>query len=126
MYKVTAAAGAAAALLLLLVSPATTAFQTSAIRQACRYSMSPREPTMLASTKERSTGVSEISNQMRDMQAMMEEDEDASLIMQALRGRNINDDDAQVKGLDMKVLLIVMPSINSYSRSHVFNTNHDR
>lgn len=81
---------------------------------------------MLASTKERSTGVSEISNQMRDMQAMMDEDEDASLIMQALRGRNINDDDAQVKGLDMKVLLIVMPSINSYSRSHVFNTNHDR
>lgn len=92
---VTAAAGAA----LLLVAPATRAFQTSSYS----YSVSPREPTKLASTKERLTGVSQISNQMKDMQAQLEDDEDAMLIMQALRGRNINDDDAQVKGLDMKV-----------------------
>jgi len=93
---VTAAAGAA----LLLVAPATRAFQTSSYS----YSVSPREPTKLASTKERLTGVSQISNQMKDMQAQLEDDEDAMLIMQALRGRNINDDDAQVKGLDMKLI----------------------
>lgn len=96
MFSVTAAAGAA----LLLVAPATRAFQTSSYS----YSVSPREPTKLASTKERLTGVSQISNQMKDMQAQLEDDEDAMLIMQALRGRNINDDDAQVKGLDMKLI----------------------
>lgn len=110
-----AAAGAA----LLLAAPATTAFQTS----SCSYYASPREPTELASTKERPTSVSQISNQMKDMQAQLEDDEDAMLIMQALRGRNINDDDAQVKGLNMKVLLVVMLSVNGDSRSHVFNTN---
>ena len=110
-----AAAGAA----LLLAAPATTAFQTS----SCSYYVSPREPTELASTKERPTSVSQISNQMKDMQAQLEDDEDAMLIMQALRGRNINDDDAQVKGLNMKVLLVVMLSVNGDSRSHVSNTN---
>ncbi|EJK77128.1 hypothetical protein THAOC_01061 [Thalassiosira oceanica] len=89
---VTAAAGAA----LLLVAPATRAFQTSSYS----YSVSPREPTKLASTKERLTGVSQISNQMKDMQAQLEDDEDAMLIMQALRGRNINDDDAQLIDFD--------------------------
>lgn len=34
----------------------------------------------------------------------MAENEDADLIMQALRGRNINDDDSQVQGLEMKLI----------------------
>lgn len=34
----------------------------------------------------------------------MSENEDADLIMQALRGNNINDDDSQVQGLEMKLI----------------------
>jgi len=42
---------------------------------------------------------------MREMQSqIIEENEDADLIMQALRGRNINDDDAQVEGVEMKLI----------------------
>lgn len=65
-----------------------------------------RHDTSLQSTKERTkTSVSDLSRQMRDMQSQMVEDnEDADLIMQALRGRNINDDDAQVAGLEMKLV----------------------
>lgn len=63
-----------------------------------------RHDTTLHSTKER-TSVSDLSRQMRDMQSQMVADnEDADLIMQALRGRNINDDDAQVQGLEMKLV----------------------
>ena len=35
---------------------------------------------------------------------MISENEDAELIMQALRGKNINDDDTQVQGLEMKLI----------------------
>lgn len=35
---------------------------------------------------------------------MISENEDADLIMQALRGKNINDDDSQVAGLEMKLV----------------------
>ena len=64
----------------------------------------------LHSTKERvggggGGGVSELSQQMRSMQSqILSENEDAKLIMQALRGKNINDDDRQVQGLEMKLV----------------------
>ena len=60
--------------------------------------------TKLYSTKERSPTVSQLSQQMREMQSQIGENEDADLIMQALRGRNINDDDAQVQGLEMRLI----------------------
>lgn len=42
---------------------------------------------------------------MREMQSqIISENEDAELIMQALRGKNINDDDAQVQGLEMNLI----------------------
>ena len=60
--------------------------------------------THLHSTKERA-GVSGLTQQMREMQSqIMSENEDAKLIMQALRGKNINDDDRQVQGLEMKLI----------------------
>ncbi|KAL7553924.1 hypothetical protein ACHAWF_017281 [Thalassiosira exigua] len=68
----------------------------------------PRPPrrltTELRSTKERTSTASEITKQMREMQDRLAEDEDAALILQALRGKNINDDDAQVQGLEMRLV----------------------
>lgn len=56
-------------------------------------------------TKERTPTVSQLSQQMREMQSQIaSENEDAQLIMQALRGKNINDDDSQVQGLEMKLV----------------------
>ena len=69
-----------------------------------------RDNTALLSTRERrpkpaAAGVSELSRQMAEMRAQIaSENEDANLIMQALRGRNINDDDEQVRGLEMKLI----------------------
>lgn len=41
---------------------------------------------------------------MREMQSQIAENEEAALIIQALRGKNMNDDDAQVAGLEMKLI----------------------
>ncbi|KAL7570131.1 hypothetical protein ACA910_019973 [Epithemia clementina (nom. ined.)] len=41
---------------------------------------------------------------MREMRAEMTFDEDSDLIMQALRGKNLNDDDAAVAGLQMRLV----------------------
>ena len=82
---------------LAIVSQSTCAFQIT--------NNNHRHTTKLYSTKERTPTVSKISQQMRDMQSqIIEENEDAELIMQALRGRNINDDDAQVEGVEMKLI----------------------
>ena len=46
---------------------------------------------------------------LREMQSTIltnDEDDDASLIMQALRGRNLNDDDSAVAGLEMRLVNI--------------------
>ena len=65
--------------------------------------------TKLYSTKERTPTVSKLSQQMREMQSQIVSDnEDAELIMQALRGRNINDDDSQVQVCLLMVLLIII------------------
>eukprot|EP00804_Cyclotella_cryptica_P026893 CCRYP_019594-RA/>CCRYP_019594-RA protein AED:0.03 eAED:0.03 QI:351/1/1/1/0.71/0.62/8/3669/791 len=61
--------------------------------------------TALHSTRERTGSVSSLSRQMREMQSqIVSENEDAALIIQALRGKNMNDDDAQVAGLQMKLI----------------------
>jgi aarF domain-containing kinase len=52
-----------------------------------------------------SNKVSDLSKQMKDIQNQLATDnEDANLIMQALRGKNINDDDNQVVGLEMHLI----------------------
>lgn len=43
---------------------------------------------------------------MQDMRSEMAKNEDANLIMQALRGQNLNDDDAAVAGLQMQLVEI--------------------
>lgn len=78
-------------------TPACLAFHSPKVAAAGRQ-------TKLHSTKERSN-VSELTRQMREMQSqIISENEDAELIMQALRGKNINDDDRQVQGLEMKLV----------------------
>merc|ERR1719453_2111991 len=66
-----------------------------------------------SSTTERSEAMtgrvaptSQLSEQMRDMRSALEADEQASLMMQALRGTNINDDDAAAAGTSMKVVVM--------------------
>ena len=41
---------------------------------------------------------------MADVRAQLEEDERASLMMQAMRGSNMNDDDRQLDGVRMQVV----------------------
>eukprot|EP01036_Dinobryon_divergens_P042392 gene42392-56325_t len=48
--------------------------------------------------------MSGVSAQMKDFRKSLEGDERATLIMDALRGKNINDDDQQGLGIDMKIV----------------------
>lgn len=48
--------------------------------------------------------ISDMSAQMRDMRAAMRGDEKTALMMDALRGKNLNDDDRQGDGIDMQVV----------------------
>jgi aarF domain-containing kinase len=47
---------------------------------------------------------SEMSEMMKVVRNQMSENEDVDLVMQALRGTNINDDDLQVQGLEMRLV----------------------
>ena len=48
--------------------------------------------------------MSTISSQFKDIQSQIAADERSSLMMDALRGKNMNDDDRQGYGIDMKVV----------------------
>lgn len=89
-------------------TPACLAFQSPKVSSASgrhHITTATTTTTKLHSTKERSSNVSELTRQMREMQSqIISENEDAELIMQALRGKNINDDDRQVQGLEMKLV----------------------
>lgn len=50
------------------------------------------------------SSVSETSRTINDLRNQLSENESANLVMQALRGQNLNDDNEQVKGLDMKLV----------------------
>lgn len=50
------------------------------------------------------SSISEASELMKDVRSQLAENEDANLVMQALRGSNMNDDDSQVQGLQMKLV----------------------
>ena len=67
--------------------------------------MKERSRATTTTTTTTSSKVSDLSKQMKDMQNQLATDnEDANLIMQALRGKNINDDDNQVFGLEMRLI----------------------
>jgi len=51
-------------------------------------------------------GMSDVSSQIKDMRAAMREDEKTALMMDALRGKNLNDDDRQGDGIDMQVVRV--------------------
>ncbi|KAJ1439788.1 ABC1 family-domain-containing protein [Ochromonadaceae sp. CCMP2298] len=48
--------------------------------------------------------IGDISSQIKDLRASLAGDEKTTLMLDALRGRNVNDDDQQLKGVDMKVV----------------------
>ncbi len=69
------------------------------------YSTMKERSRTATTTTASSNKVSDLSKQMKDMQNQLATDnEDANLIMQALRGKNINDDDNQVVGLEMRLI----------------------
>lgn len=51
-----------------------------------------------------SVSVGTVSQQLKEMRQSLTQDERASLLMDALRGKNINDDDKQGDGIDMQVV----------------------
>ena len=50
------------------------------------------------------TRVSEASSQLREMRKMMQGDEKTAMVMDALRGKNLNDNDRQESGVDMQIV----------------------
>merc|ERR1719424_2568673 len=66
-----------------------------------RQALNPRSHVAMSSTP---NGVTEMSRQMKEMRAEMESDEKTKLMMQALRGSNINDDSSAVAGVNMLVV----------------------
>jgi len=51
-----------------------------------------------------SSSVSETSAMMKDMRDQLNENDDARMVMDALRGKNLNDDDAALEGLQMRLV----------------------
>jgi len=110
-----------AAIAVLFASSASTsaAFRTpttTAIPSGTRLYSTPtneRSATSKTTSRSSSTGssrrgsssVSQLSQQMREMQSQLSsQNEEADLIIQALRGKNVNDDDRAVAGLQMKLV----------------------
>lgn len=58
-----------------------------------------KQPTSLSMSS-----VSETSALMKDMREQLNENDDARMVMDALRGRNLNDDDAALEGLQMRLV----------------------
>lgn len=55
-------------------------------------------------TSSSSTSMKEISSQIKDMRSRLAADDKASMMIDALRGKNLNDDDRQGDGVDMQVV----------------------
>ncbi|KAG7368683.1 protein kinase [Nitzschia inconspicua] len=60
--------------------------------------------------------VSETSAMMKEMRQSLNENEDAKLVMDALRGKNVNDDDAAVAGLQMRLVDVYANDGNAQDR----------
>ncbi|KAG7348012.1 protein kinase [Nitzschia inconspicua] len=60
--------------------------------------------------------VSETSAMMKEMRQSLNENEDAKLVMDALRGKNMNDDDTAVAGLQMRLVDVYANDGNAQDR----------
>lgn len=84
----------------MLVVGALVVVSASALRAPSHHASGGR--TRLYSTVP--SEVAELSSQLKGMRAQMEEDEQTRLVMRALRGQNVNDDDRQLEGIQMQVV----------------------
>jgi aarF domain-containing kinase len=97
------------ALLIAVTDPTSDAFymptsSSSLPTTITTRSSSPRIIIRPTTTRLAASTVSETSAMMKEMRASLSENEDAKLVMDALRGKNMNDDDAAVAGLQMKLV----------------------
>jgi aarF domain-containing kinase len=68
-----------------------------------------------------SSRTQEAQGMMQDMRSEIAKNEDANLIMQALRGQNLNDDDAAVAGLQMRLVEIAGSTDAETGLPYVYN-----
>lgn len=82
-------------------------------RNGAAYPLSPRSVIFRQRTKSRhaanipsatAISVSKTSEMVADMRAQIAENEDADLIMRALRGQGMNDDNSAASGVEMKLI----------------------
>lgn len=63
-----------------------------------------RRPVRVSATTTERTSVKDMSKQMKDMRAQMEEDEDLSVLMRGLRGQGMNEDDFAASTTKMRLI----------------------
>ncbi len=63
-----------------------------------------QQTTTTTTTTALFSSVSETSQMMKDMREQLNENDDARMVMDALRGKNLNDDDAALDGLQMRLV----------------------
>jgi aarF domain-containing kinase len=80
--------------ILCLLTENVDAFQAASLRS----------PQQRLSTTQVCSTASDTSAMMKEMREKMNENEDSRLMMSALRGQNINDDDSAVAGLQMRLV----------------------
>uniref|UniRef100_A0A7S3K780 Protein kinase domain-containing protein n=1 Tax=Aureoumbra lagunensis TaxID=44058 RepID=A0A7S3K780_9STRA len=91
----------------LLFTQIAQALVVNQVRLLRKRRANKRMDTLMMAVETRpkkSSSASVMSNQIRDMRQKMEEDEETSLMMQALRGQNMNDDDRQGEGISMQLI----------------------
>jgi len=59
---------------------------------------------LLTATHLKMSSRSQMTEQMKDIRAQLAENEEANMMMQALRGQNLNDDDSAMAGLEMRLV----------------------
>jgi len=105
--------------LLLLALAASSTFDVSAFRPLTPPStIRPLSSSQLHSTTPRTRDASAL---MQDMRAEMSKNEEANLIMQALRGQGLNDDDSAVAGLQMQLVDIGAVSSSDQGLPYDYN-----
>merc|ERR1712185_185962 len=68
------------------------------------FSVAPRRAPRAGRVALRAKATAELSEQMRDMREAMAADEKSAAFIDAMRGTNINDDDAAAAGTSMRVV----------------------
>jgi aarF domain-containing kinase len=71
------------------------------LSSSCAFSI-PKP--LLTATHLKLSSRSQMTEQMKDIRAQLAENEEANMMMQALRGQNLNDDDSAMAGLEMRLV----------------------